>query len=113
MPSTIHELDDLVVTAAKQIDVTAERRALIETKAPAIAAAAREVLKATPKEPNANRLIGVIYLQRKDYNRARRHLAAALAAAPREPDNHYFLGRLHLAEKNAAAASTAFQECLR
>jgi pyruvate-ferredoxin/flavodoxin oxidoreductase len=49
MPSTVHELDDLVVTAAKQIDVSAERRALIETKAPAIAAAAREVLKATAK----------------------------------------------------------------
>jgi pyruvate-ferredoxin/flavodoxin oxidoreductase len=49
MPSTIHELDDLVVTAAKQIDVSAERRAVIEAKAPAIAAAAREVLKATAK----------------------------------------------------------------
>ena len=49
MPSTVHEIDDLVATAARQIDVSEARRAELVAKAPAIATAIREVYKAQPK----------------------------------------------------------------
>jgi pyruvate-ferredoxin/flavodoxin oxidoreductase len=49
MPSTVHEIDDLVATAARQIDVSEDRRAAIVGKVPAIASAIREVYKSQPK----------------------------------------------------------------
>lgn len=49
MPSTVHEIDDLVATAARQIDVADARRAEILDKVPAIATAVREVYKSQPK----------------------------------------------------------------
>lgn len=36
-----------------------------------------------------NSLLGDIYLQKRDFIKARRHLTAALAANPREADHHY------------------------
>ena len=49
MPSTVHEIDDLVATAARQIDVSEARRGELLAKVPAIASAIRDVYKTQPK----------------------------------------------------------------
>jgi predicted O-linked N-acetylglucosamine transferase (SPINDLY family) len=71
------------------------------------------VLKLEPKEPDANRLLGAIHLQQKDYAAAAPRLHTALASAPRNPDNHYFLGRLFLELGRHREALAPLRECLR
>ncbi|MDR3375974.1 MAG: tetratricopeptide repeat protein [Ancalomicrobiaceae bacterium] len=73
----------------------------------------RAVLKDEPKEPNANRFLGAILMQKKEFERARKHLLAAIAAAPLDPENHYILGRLYFEEKCAGDATKQFRECVR
>lgn len=72
-----------------------------------------EVIKYVPKEPNANRLVGVIYMQQKDLPKAQRYLRAAAENAPKSPDNHYYLGRLHIERGNLKQAHACLDECLR
>jgi pyruvate-ferredoxin/flavodoxin oxidoreductase len=49
LPSTIHEIDDLIATAFRQLDLSVARLAEITAHVPALAAKAREALKAAPK----------------------------------------------------------------
>ncbi len=56
---------------------------------------------------------GLEALRRKDMQQARKHLEAALAAAPNNPDVHFFMGMLELQAKNVPAAEDHLEKAIQ
>ena len=73
----------------------------------------RRILKATPRESNALKFLGLIELQSGNLAQAESLLAASIESNPNSPDCQYYLGRLCLQKKAPDRAKHHFENVIR
>jgi len=71
-----------------------------------------QAVKADPKQLQAARTLGDLYLQRRDPARARTVADTLVRRDAKDPQAHLLLGRVHLAQASAAPAEAAFRQAL-
>jgi predicted O-linked N-acetylglucosamine transferase (SPINDLY family) len=73
----------------------------------------RRILKATPRESNALKFLGLIELQSGNLAQAENLLAASIESNPNSPDCQYYLGRLCLQKEAPDRAKHHFESVIR
>jgi tetratricopeptide (TPR) repeat protein len=71
-----------------------------------------QAVKADPKQVQAARTLGDLYLQRRDPARARTVADTLVRRDAKDPQAHLLLGRVHLAQASAAPAEASFRQAL-
>jgi len=64
-------------------------------------------------QPQIEKNIGLVYIQKSDYVLAREHLEKAVSLDPSLFDAHFYLGEIYLKIHDKASARKSFQQVMK